>query len=170
LSRVSGNPFRFAIDPDADKTRLFINDVGGQRWEEVDEAVFGPNGTVDSGNDYGGTSARGATTTPTAGARPTATAPPYRAIHEYNHSSGCESITASAFVPDNARWPEAFKDAYLYGDFVCGKSFSLAPEDSGYARTTFADGLGLRTAVAWTSARTRARARPFTTPLSRTAA
>jgi glucose/arabinose dehydrogenase len=148
---VSGfrNPFRFAIDPDADKTRLFINDVGGQRWEEVDEAVFGPNGTVDSGNDYGWNVCEGRHDNPYRGGQTncdgaTLTGP----IHEYNHSSGCESITASAFVPDNARWPEAFKDAYLYGDFVCGKIFSLAPEDSGYARTTFADGLGLRTAVA----------------------
>lgn len=52
---VSGfrNPFRFAVDPNAERTRLFINDVGGQRWEEVDEAVFGPDGTLDSGNDHG---------------------------------------------------------------------------------------------------------------------
>jgi glucose/arabinose dehydrogenase len=149
---VSGfrNPFRFAIDPDAEKTRLFINDVGGQRWEEVDEAVFGSNGTLDSGNDYGWNVCEGRHDNPYRADQvncdgATFTGP----IHEYNHSTGCESITAGAFVPDDARWPDVYRDAYLYGDFVCGKIFSLTPRDGGgYARTTFAGGLGLRTAVA----------------------
>jgi hypothetical protein len=30
------NPFRFAIDSDTDLTVLRINDVGGQRREEID--------------------------------------------------------------------------------------------------------------------------------------
>lgn len=30
------NPFRFAVDPDAEGTSLRINDVGGQQWEEID--------------------------------------------------------------------------------------------------------------------------------------
>jgi len=149
---VSGfrNPFRFAIDPDAERTRLFINDVGGQRWEEVDEAVFGPNSTLDSGNDYGWNVCEGRHDNPYRGGQANCDGATYTGpIHEYNHSTGCESITASAFVPDDARWPDSFKDAYLYGDFVCGKIFSLTPRDAGgYSRTTFAGGLGLRTAVA----------------------
>ncbi len=40
------NPFRMAFDPDTtDTTRFFINDVGGQRREEIDEA--------EAGADYG---------------------------------------------------------------------------------------------------------------------
>ena len=41
------NPFRMAFDPDttAPTTRFLINDVGGQRWEEIDEG--------EAGADYG---------------------------------------------------------------------------------------------------------------------
>lgn len=145
---VSGfrNPFRFAVDPDAERTRLFINDVGGQRWEEVDEAVFGAS----SGDDYGWNVCEGRHDNPyRAGQKNCDGATLTGPIHEYNHSTGCESVTAGAFVPDDARWPDGYRDAYLYGDFVCGRIFSLTPKDAGgYARTTFAGGLRLRSAVA----------------------
>lgn len=147
------NPFRFAVDYDAEGTRLFINDVGGQRWEEVDEAVFGPNNTLDSGNDYGWNICEGRHDNPYRGGQEscdsaTKTAP----IHEYNHSTGCESVTAGTFVPNDSNWPAQYKDDYLYGDFVCGKIFSLSEKQdgSGYARDTFIGGLGLRSAVAMT--------------------
>ena len=146
------NPFRFAVDYDAEGTRLFINDVGGQRWEEVDEAVFGPNNTLDSGNDYGWNICEGRHDNPYRGGREncdsaTKTAP----IHEYNHSTGCESVTAGTFVPNNSNWPAEYRDDYLYGDFVCGRIFSLSPKnDGGYARDTFIGGLGIRSAVAMT--------------------
>ena len=35
------NPFRMAFDPDAAGTRFFINDVGQEAWEEIDEGVAG---------------------------------------------------------------------------------------------------------------------------------
>jgi glucose/arabinose dehydrogenase len=143
------NPFRFAVDPDAEGTRLFINDVGGQRWEEVDEAVFGAN----NGDDYGWNICEGRHDNPYRGGQEncdsaTKTAP----IHEYNHSTGCESVTAGAFVPDGSNWPDEYKDDYLYGDFVCGKIFSLSQKQdgSGYASDTFIGGLGIRSAVAMT--------------------
>jgi glucose/arabinose dehydrogenase len=148
---VSGfrNPFRFAIDPDAARTRLFINDVGGQRWEEVDEAVFGVNGTLDSGNDYGWNVCEGRHDNPYRGGKADCNGATFTGpIHKYNHSTGCESVTAGAFMPDDARWPDDYRGAYLYGDFVCGRIFSLTPKDGGHARTTFAAGLGLRSAVA----------------------
>ena len=53
------NPFRFAFDPNAAGTRFFINDVGQNIWEEIDEGV--------AGADYGwnvreGPCANGSTT------------------------------------------------------------------------------------------------------------
>ena len=39
------NPFRFALDPNAPQTRLFVNDVGLSTWEEIDQ--------VDAGKNYG---------------------------------------------------------------------------------------------------------------------
>jgi glucose/arabinose dehydrogenase len=35
------NPFRFAFDPNAAGTRFFINDVGQNAWEEVDQGTAG---------------------------------------------------------------------------------------------------------------------------------
>jgi hypothetical protein len=37
------NPFRFAFDPNAPTTRMFVNDVGEFTWEEIDDAVAGAN-------------------------------------------------------------------------------------------------------------------------------
>jgi glucose/arabinose dehydrogenase/PKD repeat protein len=141
------NPFRFAVDYDAVGTRLFVNNVGGQRWEEVEEARFG----ADNGNDYGWNICEGRHDNPYRGGQAncdgaTHTGP----VHEYSHSTGCESITAGTFVPDSSNWPARYKDDYLYGDFVCGKIFSLSkkPDSPGYAREMLIGGLGIRSAVA----------------------
>ena len=138
------NPFRFAVDPDPEGAggRIFANDVGGQRWEEVDSVKSGADygwniceGTVDNPYKAGTTNCDGAGLT--------------GPVHQYNHNTGCESITAGAFVPDDTNWPTRYDDAYLFGDFVCGKMFSLAPKDGGgFEKQTFVRGLGLRSAVA----------------------
>ena len=77
------------------------------------------------------------------------TAAPYTApIHEYNHSTGCSSITGGAFVPDGV-WPAEYAGAYMYADYVCGKIFKLAPGGTGgYTQTDFVTGLGSSSATA----------------------
>ena len=140
------NPFRFAVDPDAEGTSLRINDVGGQQWEEIDGARVG---TAADGNDYGWNLCEGRHDNPYRNgsvncAGDTFTGP----IHEYNHSTGCESITGGAFVPDGF-WPARYDEAYLFADYVCGRIFSLTPRDGGgFERTVFEDGMGERGAVA----------------------
>ncbi len=137
------NPFRFAIDPDAaGATRLFVNDVGGQRWEEVD--------SVKPGGDYGWNICEGRADSPYKAGKTncdgaTLTGP----VQQYNHNAGCESITAGAFVPDDTNWPDRYKNAYIFGDFVCGRMFSMTPRDGGgFEKQIFVRGLGLRSAVA----------------------
>lgn len=121
------NPFRMAFDPNATGTRFFINDVGQNTWEEVDEGVAGAN--------YGwpsreGPCAQGSVTNCGAAGF----TPP---VHSYPHSSGCRSITGGAFVPDGL-WT-GYDGAYLYADFVCGGIFSLAPKSGGgFTETVFA--------------------------------
>jgi len=136
------NPFRFAVDPDAVGNRLFVNDVGGQRWEEID--------SIKAGADYGWNICEGRADNPyKAGSTNCDGAALAGPIHQYNHSTGCESVTAGAFVPDRTNWPARYKDAYLFGDFVCGRMFSLTPKDGGgFEKQTFVRGLGLRSAVA----------------------
>ena len=92
-------PFRFAIDPDASPgaTKLFANDVGGQRVEEVDD--------VKAGADHGWNICEGSADNPYRAGQANCErdyAPP---VHQYNHNTGCESITAGAFVPNNTKSP-----------------------------------------------------------------
>ncbi len=141
------NPFRFAVDPDAAGTVLHVNDVGGQRWEEIDRARVG---TADDGKDYGWNICEGRHDNPdrvgsTACDGDVLTGP----VHEYSHGkTGCESITGGAFVPDGF-WPESYDDAYLFGDYVCGKIFTLKPADGGgYQRTPLVTGMGQSSATA----------------------
>ncbi|HET7271627.1 MAG TPA: PQQ-dependent sugar dehydrogenase [Rubrobacter sp.] len=130
------NPFRFAVDPDAAGTALRVNDVGGKSWEEIDRAMVG---AADAGNDYGWNLCEGRHDNPYLIGKVDCTSQKYKGpIHEYSHSSGCESITGGAFVPDGA-WDPAYDDAYLFGDFVCGKIFKLTPKaGGGFERTLFA--------------------------------
>jgi len=65
-------------------------------------------------------------------------------IYQYNHNTGCRSITGAAFVPDSASWPAASYDrAYLFGDFICETIFKLTPKSGGgFTKTQFAAGVG----------------------------
>jgi glucose/arabinose dehydrogenase len=129
------NPFRFAFDPDAADTVLRVNDVGGKSWEEIDRATVG---TADAGNDYGWNLCEGRHDNPYLRGSVDCTSQRYTGpIHEYNHSTGCDSITGGAFVPDGL-WT-SYDDAYLFGDFICGKIFKLTPRaGGGFERTLFA--------------------------------
>jgi glucose/arabinose dehydrogenase len=128
------NPFRTAFDPDAAGTRFFIGDVGETTWEEIDLGQ--------AGADYGwnvreGHCALGSTTD--CGPPPAGMTNP---IHDYNHSTGCRSITGGAFVP-NGIWPYQYDHAYLFGDLVCGRIFTLSEHPAGtFTRTDFAQGFG----------------------------
>jgi glucose/arabinose dehydrogenase len=135
------NPFRMAFDPNtpANVTSFRINDVGQNTWEEIDAGIAGAN--------YGwnvreGHCANGSTTF--CGAPPAGYANP---IFDYDHSSGCASITGGAFVP-NGVWPAEFNGEYLFSDYVCGTIFRLEPNGvGGYTRSTFVSGLGGNSAV-----------------------
>lgn len=136
------NPYRLAFDPNAAGTRFFINDVGGGKWEEVNLGQ--------AGVDYGWNLREGpckansqTNCEPAAGM----TDP----IHAYAHvRPGCTAITGGAFVPDGV-WPGAYDDAYLYGDYVCGKIFALTPSsDGGFTRTEFATELASPSPISMT--------------------
>ena len=109
------NPFRFAMDPDG--PRININDVGAAKWEEVDRLAAG----ADFGwNVREGPCVRDSRTN--CGAPPAGMTNP---IHWYDHTTGCTSITAGAFVPAGV-WPSPYDGKYLYGDSVCGDLFELS--------------------------------------------
>ena len=136
------NPFRMAFDPDASEVRFNINDVGQNAWEEVD---YGKKGA-----DYGWNFCEGSRDNTNRPGSVNCADPFTPPITEYSHGSGCSSVTGAAFVPDGA-WPASYDNAYLFGDYVCGKIFKLVPKaGGGYERTAFATGLGQGGPVAMT--------------------
>jgi glucose/arabinose dehydrogenase len=127
------NPFRLAFDPNSVRTRVFVNDVGQDTWEEIDEGV--------KGADYGwnireGHCAEGSTTD--CGPPPTGLTNP---IFDYSHGGGCDAITGGAFVPDGV-WTAPYHSGYFYADYICDKIFLLSPDGlGGYTSSPFATGL-----------------------------
>jgi glucose/arabinose dehydrogenase len=125
------NPFRMGFDLSAPGVRVFINDVGQDVWEEVDEGIVGA--------DYGwntreGNCATGSTTN--CGSIPGLTNPRFA----YSHADGCSSITGGAFAPPG--WPTA-TGTYFFADYTCNKIFQLTPNGAGGFRSSvFLDGLG----------------------------
>jgi glucose/arabinose dehydrogenase/PKD repeat protein len=130
------NPYRFAFDPDASGTRFFINDVGQDRWEEIDLGT--------AGADYGWNICEGAhDNVDRPGEEDCVTGPYTPPIHEYNHTTGCSSATGGAFVPNDPSWPASYHNSYLFGDYVCNKIFELKPKQGGgFTQSEFASGLG----------------------------
>ncbi|HEY8597693.1 MAG TPA: PQQ-dependent sugar dehydrogenase [Thermomicrobiales bacterium] len=133
------NPFRMGFDPNAATTRFFINDVGQNAWEEIDNGQNGAN--------YGWDCREGNhpyRTTDRCSPPPSILTGP---IYEYGRGTGCSSITGAAFVP-NGVWPASYDGAYMFADYVCGKIFTLRETSPGtWTRSDFVTGLGSSSAV-----------------------
>jgi glucose/arabinose dehydrogenase len=127
------NPFRMGFDPNAAGTRFFINDVGQNHWEEINDGI--------AGADYGWNVREGhcaAVSATDCGPPPPGMVNP---IFDYQHRGTCSAITGAAFVPRGV-WPLEFEGAYLFGDYTCGSLFRLTRTATGtYTRTTFVTGL-----------------------------
>ncbi len=128
------NPFRMAFDPNNAGTRFFINDVGQNVWEEVNVGA--------KGADYGWNRCEGRYYNGTSTNCDNENRGMADPILNYNHNSGCASITGGAFVP-NGLWPGS-NGAYLYADYVCGKIFKRSATG---AISTLVSGLGGSSAV-----------------------
>lgn len=125
------NPFRFAFDPNTSATRFFINDVGQNTQEEVNEAR--------AGADYGWNRREGncpqGETAPCAGPSSGVTDP----ITQYDHGRG-GFITAGAFVPDGV-WPAEYDGGYLFADGGSGRVWLRRADGSVDYDAPFTDGL-----------------------------
>jgi glucose/arabinose dehydrogenase len=115
------NPFTFAFNPNGPE--LFINDVGQNTWEEINDGRAGAN--------YGWPETEGAT------GDPRFVSPRYA----YNHSGGGCAITGGAFYsPLNARFPADYAGDYFFADF-CGGWIRRLDPNAGNTITNFASGL-----------------------------
>jgi glucose/arabinose dehydrogenase len=117
------NPFTFAIQPITG--RIFINDVGGSSWEEINNGVAGSN--------YGWPNTEGKTTNPA-----------YRSpVFAYGHGSGntrgC-AITGGAFYnPTTEQFPPDYVGDFFFADLCNGWIRKLEPADNSVI--TFATGI-----------------------------
>lgn len=98
------NPFTFAIHRDTG--RMFINDVGQDTYEEINDGKAGAN--------YGWPNTEGVTTDPRF------STPLFYYAHGANDFTGC-AITGGAFYDRAAKsFPEEFHNKYFFADFCSG--------------------------------------------------
>jgi glucose/arabinose dehydrogenase len=118
------NPFTFTFQPTSG--RLFINDVGQNTWEEINEGAAGAN--------YGWPATEGATTNP-----PYAT-PVYSYAHGSGAFQGC-AISGGAFYAGlPAQFPPSYVGDYFFADYCTGWINQL-DETSGIVVSTFASAI-----------------------------
>jgi glucose/arabinose dehydrogenase len=121
------NPFKFAIQPAMGT--IFINDVGHNTWEEINQGAPGAN--------YGWPVHEGE-----------AKDPPYvDPILAYGHGStdttGC-AITGGTFYPTTPLFPQEYEGDYFFADFCGGwirRLEQIPPPGGGFTASRFATGL-----------------------------
>ena len=117
------NPFTFAFQPGS--TRMFINDVGGATWEEINDGIAGSN--------YGWPTTEGPT------ADPRFRSPIFAYQHGNTPTTGC-AITGGAFYnPPSTQFPSSYVGDYFFADFCSGWIRKLDPAN-GNTVADFASG------------------------------
>jgi glucose/arabinose dehydrogenase len=106
------NPFKASVQPGTG--RIFINDVGGSNYEEINEGIAGRN--------YGWAAIEGPWKEGTN--KPANYSDPF---FYYNHSNGC-AITGGAFYnPVTGQFPSGYMGKYFYADYCSGYIRTLDP-------------------------------------------
>ncbi|MET0167943.1 MAG: PQQ-dependent sugar dehydrogenase, partial [Vicinamibacterales bacterium] len=114
------NPFTFGFNPAG--TELFINDVGQNTWEEINDGIAGAN--------YGWPTTEGPTTDPRF------QSPRYA----YTHANGACAITGGAFyAPLTSQFPAGYSNTYFFADYCGGWIHNL--NTSGSTVAGFATGI-----------------------------
>ncbi len=117
------NPFTFAFHPLSG--RLFINDVGQNLWEEIDDGVAGAN--------YGWPATEGYTQDPQY------KTPLYAYGHGADNATGCAIAGGAFYAPSASQFPAAYEGHYFFADLCGGWIRELDPSDASTA--IFATGI-----------------------------
>ena len=111
------NPFTFAVQPGTG--RMFINDVGLDTWEEVNEGCAGAN--------FGWPEAEGPSTDPRFSTP----------IYAFRHESDCTAITGGTFYnPPVPQFPATYEGGYFFANYCEDYVKRLDPKTN--AATVFA--------------------------------
>ncbi|CCH00625.1 HHIP-like protein 2 [Fibrella aestuarina BUZ 2] len=120
------NPYTLTVQPRTG--RLFVNDVGQETWEEINDATTG-------GLNFGWPNAEGMSS------NPAYTNPVYAYAHGGGDGVGC-AITGGAFYsPALAVYPATYVGRYVYQDFCNNWLNTLDLSGTTAIRSAFATGL-----------------------------
>ena len=117
------NPFTFAFQRGAG--RMFINDVGQDTWEEINDGIAGSN--------YGWPVTEGVTT------NPSFRSPLFVYGHGNGPTVGCAIAGGAFYNPLNAQFPASFVGKYFFADLCSGWIRTFDPATSSAA--DFASGI-----------------------------
>ena len=98
------NPFTFAFQPGTG--RMFINDVGQNTWEEINDGIAGSN--------YGWPTTEGVTT------NPAFRSPLFVYTHGTGPTTGCAIAGGAFYNPLNVQFPSSFVGKYFFADLCSG--------------------------------------------------
>lgn len=114
------NPYTFAIQPGTE--RIFVNDVGQNTWEEINDGIAGAN--------YGWPTTEGPTTDPRF----------LSPFHAYGHGGGACAVSGGAFYDaTRGTYPSGYANDYFFADF-CGGWIQRIDASGGNA-ASFATGV-----------------------------
>ena len=114
------NPFTFAFQPGT--TRMFINDVGQNTWEEINDGIAGSN--------YGWAITEGPTSDPMF------RSPLFAYGHIIGPTGGCAIAGGTFYNPPTVQFPASFVGKYFFADLCSGWIRFLDPANntvSGFA-------------------------------------
>ena len=118
------NPYTFAFQPGSG--RMFINDVGQNTWEEINDGIAGSN--------YGWPDTEGSTTDPRF------RSPIFFYGHGTSPTTGCAISGAAFYNPATLRFPSDYTGDYFFADYCSGWIRKLDPAN-GNTVTGFATGI-----------------------------
>ncbi|MFN2623828.1 MAG: sorbosone dehydrogenase family protein [Chthoniobacterales bacterium] len=119
------NPFTFGFQPGTG--RMFINDVGQNAWEEIDDGIAGSN--------YGWPNCEGACASP----NPNFRDPLFQYAHANSSITGCAIVGAAFYNPPVNQFPASYLGKYFFGD-LCGGWIRLFDPATGGV-SDFASGI-----------------------------
>ncbi len=120
------NPFTLHFQPGSGK--LFVNDVGQNTWEEVNDATGG-------GKNFGWPAAEGF------GANTELANPVYAYPHGAGDGKGCAITGGVFFNPASTNYPAAYRGAYFFQDYCNGWINFLNISGTTATRQPFATGI-----------------------------
>lgn len=121
------NPFTFTFQPGTGK--LYVNDVGQNTWEEINDATTG-------GKNFGWPEAEGNS------ANTAFTNPVYAYQHGSGDGVGCAITGGTFFNPGSTAYPSEYIGRYFYQDYCNRWINTLSFSGSSVTRQPFATNLG----------------------------